>query len=87
MTKQLAVKLPDALVEEIDRLIEGGTFDNRSHAIRSGLEAMVVTGRRKEIDRRYRDAASRLPETKDEMEDATHLAINAINEEPWERWW
>lgn len=43
--------------------------------------------RREAIDRRYRDAASRLPETQDEIDEATELAINAINDEPWERWW
>lgn len=87
MTKQIAVKLPDGLVNEIDRLVAGGTFNSRSQAIRSGLEAMIAGHRREEIDRRYRDAATRLPETKDEIDEATDLAINAINEEPWERWW
>jgi len=87
MTKQIAVKLPDALVAEIDRLVEGGTFSSRSQAIRSGLESMVAGQRRAEIDRRFRDAASRLPETRAEIDEATVLAINAINDEPWERWW
>jgi hypothetical protein len=48
---------------------------------------MVAGQRRKEIDRRYRDAANRLPERKDEIDEATDLAVNSINEEPWERWW
>jgi Arc/MetJ-type ribon-helix-helix transcriptional regulator len=87
MTKQIAVKVPDGLMNEIDRLVEGGTFNSRSQAVRSGLEAMVAGQRRKEIDRRYRDAANRLPERKDEIDEATDLAINSINEEPWERWW
>ncbi len=87
MTKQIAVKVPDGLMNEIDRLVEGGTFNSRSQAIRSGLEAMVAGQRRKEIDRRYRDAANRLPERKGEIDDATDLAISSINEEPWERWW
>jgi len=29
----------------------------------------------------------RLPETDDEIAEATGLAVSAIDEEPWERWW
>lgn len=87
MTIQIAVKLPDELVHEIDRLVDSGTFNNRSQAVRSGLEAMVAGRRRQEIDRQYRDAMFRLPETDDELLEATRLAVNAIDEEPWKRWW
>lgn len=87
MTIQIAVKLPDDLVQEIDRLIDGGAFASRSQVVRSGLEAIVVSRRRAEIGRRYEDAMLRLPETRDELADATRLAVNAIEEEPWERWW
>jgi hypothetical protein len=30
---------------------------------------------------------ARLPETVEEMADATRLGIDAIHHEPWERWW
>jgi Arc/MetJ-type ribon-helix-helix transcriptional regulator len=87
MTIQIAVKLPDELVHEIDRLVAGGAFDSRSHAIRSGLVSLVAGRRREEIGREYREAMGRLPETDDEMAEATRLAIASIDEEPWERWW
>jgi Arc/MetJ-type ribon-helix-helix transcriptional regulator len=87
MTKQIAVKLPDELVDELDRLVQGGTFDSRSHAIRTGIEAMVARQHRQEIDQRFRDGAARLPETMEEIDEATALAISSIQEEPWERWW
>ncbi len=87
MTKQIAVKLPDALVDELDRLVKGGTFDSRSQAIRTGIEAMVARQHRQEIDQRFRDGASRLPDTIEEIDEATALAISSIQEEPWERWW
>ena len=86
MTKQIAVKLPYGLVSEIDRLVEAGTFTSRSQAIRSGLETMVAMQHREVIDRRYRDAAARYPETQDEIAEVTDLAIKAIHEEPWEPW-
>jgi len=87
MTIQIAVKLPDDLVNAIDRLVQDGAFDSRSQAIRSGLEAMVAGRRRQAIDRQYRDAMDRLPETNEEIAEATRLAVNAIDEEPWQRWW
>ena len=87
MTKQIAVKLPDELVGELDRLVERGAFDSRSQAVRSGLEAMVGAHRREELERRYREAITRMPETREEIAEATRLAVDAIHDEPWERWW
>jgi Arc/MetJ-type ribon-helix-helix transcriptional regulator len=87
MTKQIAVKLPDDLVDELDRLVQLGTFDSRSQAIRTGIEAMVARQHRQEIDQRFRDGAARLPETIEDIDEATALAISSIQEEPWERWW
>jgi Arc/MetJ-type ribon-helix-helix transcriptional regulator len=87
MTKQIAVKLPDDLVDELDRLVQRGTFDSRSQAIRTGIEAMVARQHRQEIDQRLRDGAARLPETTEDIDEATALAISSIREEPWERWW
>jgi Arc/MetJ-type ribon-helix-helix transcriptional regulator len=87
MTIQIAVKLPDGLVGELDRLVEGGAFANRSQAIRSGLEALVADTRRRELDRRYADAMARVAETDAELAEATRLAVDAIHDEPWTRWW
>ncbi len=87
MTTQIAVKLPAELVGELDRLVERGAFDSRSQAVRTGLEAMVAAQRRQELDRHYRDAFARLPETEAEIAEATRLAVDAIHDEPWERWW
>lgn len=87
MTKQIAVKLPDELVGELDRLVERGAFDSRSQAVRTGLEVMVGSYRRQELDQRYRDAIARFPETDEEIGEATRLAVDAIRDEQWERWW
>lgn len=87
MTKQIAIKLPDELVGELDRLVERGAFNSRSQAVRAGLEAMVTARRRQELDRRYRDAIVARPETSEEIAEAARLAMEAIHDEPWERWW
>ncbi len=87
MTKQIAIKLPEELLGDIDRLVEDGRFDSRSQAVRSGLEAIVEAHRSAAVDQSYRDAMRRLPETDEEMAEAARLATDAICDEPWERWW
>lgn len=87
MTKQIAVKLPDELIGELDRLVAGGTFETRSHAVRAGVEAILSARRRADVERRYRDSVARRPETERELAQATRLAMEAIRDEPWERWW
>jgi Arc/MetJ-type ribon-helix-helix transcriptional regulator len=84
MPVQVAIRLPDDLVAEVDRLVHDGTFESRSQAIRSGSEAIVAGRRRQELERRYAEAA---PETEQELAEATRLAVESIHAEPWERWW
>lgn len=87
MTTQIAVKLPDRLVAEIDELVAGGSFASRSEAVRHSIEALVRRAEREHIDRSFVDGFRRYPESDDEMADATRLGLDAINDEPWERWW
>lgn len=87
MTTQIAVKLPDELIDEIDRLVEQGAFPSRSQAVRTGLDTLVSAHRRRETDRRYREAVARYPESPEELAEARRLAVDAIHDEPWERWW
>ncbi|MCL2769223.1 MAG: hypothetical protein FWD42_03840 [Solirubrobacterales bacterium] len=85
MTVQIAVKLPDALARELDRLVQRGDFESRSQSLREGLEAILAARQREALRERYRAAAARDPETAGELADATRLAIESIREEPWER--
>lgn len=48
---------------------------------------MVTARQRQELDQRYRDAIERRPESEEEMAEAARLAVEAIHDEPWERWW
>ncbi|HXB63921.1 MAG TPA: ribbon-helix-helix protein, CopG family [Solirubrobacteraceae bacterium] len=87
MTVQIAVKLPDTLAGELDRLVERGEFANRSQALREGLETILAAREHEQLRERYRQALMRMPETPGELADASRLAIESIEEEPWERWW
>jgi len=87
MTTQVAAKLPDDLVRRVDELVAAGAFPNRSAAIRQGLESLIGRLRRSAIDESIRQGYARLPESAEELARAQELAVQAIEDEPWERWW
>lgn len=87
MTVQIAVKLPDSLVSQVDKLVSDGAFPSRSAAVRDGLEAVVHAKSLEALDRHYEHAYGLLPESDQEIAYATRLALWSIAEEPWERWW
>ncbi|MGI9033386.1 MAG: ribbon-helix-helix domain-containing protein [Acidimicrobiales bacterium] len=72
---------------ELDRLVGQGVFASRSQAVRAGLETLVTAHHRDEVDRRYEQGLVQQPETQDEIAGAAHLAVEAIHDEPWARWW
>ena len=87
MTIQIAVKLPDDLIAQIDELVADGAVASRSAAVRRGLEAIIRAHRNAAIDRAYEEGYARTPQTDAEIEEARRLGIASINEEPWEKWW
>ena len=68
-------------------LVEGGEFASRSDAVRHGLESLVRQQERRQIDQAFAEGFRRHPDRDDELADAERLALDAIDDEPWERWW
>lgn len=87
MPKQIAVKLPDEMLEAVDDLVAAGRFSSRSSAVRAGLSIVVSQAERDAIDRAFAEGFRRHPDTPGELADARRLAVDAIEDEPWERWW
>jgi Arc/MetJ-type ribon-helix-helix transcriptional regulator len=87
MTVQIAVKLPDELVAAVDRLVDNDRFASRSEAVRAGLQRMVADAAALTIDQAFADGVSAHPDTDDDLQRATALAIESIDDEPWEKWW
>ena len=84
---QIAVKLPDRLVRELDELVAQGRFSSRSSAVRRGVELVVSGQRRDAIEEAYANGYRRLPESESELAEADRLARRAIDDEPWDKWW
>lgn len=87
MTTQIAVKLPDATLDQVDRLVADGTFSSRSEAVRAGLALVVDRAREHAVDSAFATGFAAQPDTSAELRTARQLATAAIDEEPWKPWW
>ncbi len=84
---QIAVKLPDELVRELDELVAQGRFSSRSSAVRRAVEIIVTAQRREAVDEAYAKGYRHAPESDRELAEAKRLATQAIEDEPWDKWW
>ena len=87
MTTQIAVKLPDGLLDEIDQLVEQGHVASRSEAVRRGLAVLLERARSEQLDQAFRRGFRAQPQTDEEVEEAWRRGVASIEEEPWEPWW
>ncbi len=87
MTSQIAVKLPEELLAAVDRLVRTERFANRSEVVRAGLQIVVDDDATARIDTAFAAGFERTPDSDAEVRRATALAIESIEDEPWEKWW
>ena len=80
---QFVTRIPDDLVEEVDRLVEDGTVASRSAAVRVGLERLVDRERRRRIGEAIVEGYRRIPQTDEELEWADAATRDMIADEPW----
>lgn len=80
---QVAVRLDDELVAQVDDLVRRGVVASRSHAVRDGLRALVEQQRRRAVGEAIVDGYRRLPPTDDEVVWSDEATVAMIAEEPW----
>lgn len=80
---QLVTRIPDALAEELDRLVEQGVVSSRSEAVRLGLERLVDRERRRRIGQAIVDGYRRIPVTEEELDWADAATRDMMAEESW----
>ena len=80
---QIAVRLDDELVAQVDQLVGIGVVDSRSQAVREGLRALVDRQRRRAVGEAIVDGYRRLPQTDDEIAWSDEATAAMVAEEPW----
>lgn len=80
-TEQIAVRLPQKLLRELDALVASGVYDSRAAAVRAGVEAITALEHRRQIDRAIVAGYQRTPPVD---HDAALVSLrDAIVQEPW----
>jgi Arc/MetJ-type ribon-helix-helix transcriptional regulator len=87
MTTQIAVKLPDGLVQAVDRMVDAGAFESRSDAVRRALQGVLAEHRNRVIGDAFRHGFTSHPDTTGDLDDVRRRSIELIEQEPWEPWW
>jgi Arc/MetJ-type ribon-helix-helix transcriptional regulator len=83
MSTQLAVKLSESTVEEIDRLIEAGRFANRTDAVRAAVDRMLEEIREERVTAAIVEGYRRIPPDTEDDAWAEAATRAMIMEEPW----
>jgi Arc/MetJ-type ribon-helix-helix transcriptional regulator len=82
-TEQIAVRLPEELLAQLDDLVAPGVFESRAAAVRAGIEVIIAADRRRAVDRAVVEGYRRMPPTPAEEVAALASLREAIAEEPW----
>jgi Arc/MetJ-type ribon-helix-helix transcriptional regulator len=83
MSFQIAIRIPNALAEELESLVSSGRFETKADAVRSALEALVDAEHRADVGRRIVEGYRRVPQEDADVASAHEAAIRSIGEEPW----
>ena len=82
-SEQIAIRLPEALLEVLDGLVERGVYDSRAAAVREGIELVVELDRRRQKDAAIIEGYRRHPPSSGDEDAAWASMRDAIAEEPW----
>ena len=83
MSKQIEVRIPNALAKALDDLVSEGMFETKAQAIRAALQTLVDQERRRRMGELIADGYRRIPQDEDQVEPARRAAIRSIEQEPW----
>jgi Arc/MetJ-type ribon-helix-helix transcriptional regulator len=83
VTEQIAIRLPEELLDRVDQLVEKGVYESRAAAVRAGLEILAELARRHALDDAIVRGYERVPPTGPERASALASLREAIAEEPW----
>lgn len=88
MSTQLALRLPDELLADLDWLVVRCSYSNRTEAMREAIVRAIKAERARVIDERYVSAYGATPQTEAELSylDMQSFSNADDGEEDWSEW-
>jgi len=86
MSMQIAVRIPDQMIIEIDGLVDDGDYESRAELVRVALEGFLDADRRRRIGQQIVEGYTRIPQDPDEFADLQAMALRSLPDEDWEDW-
>ena len=83
MTRQIAIRIPDDLAEDLARLVEEGEYPTTADAVRDALRRLTEQRRRRAFDDAIVAGYRRQPPTPVEEAWAERAGRDLVAEEPW----
>ncbi|MEO8267376.1 MAG: ribbon-helix-helix protein, CopG family [Ilumatobacteraceae bacterium] len=87
MPSQLAIRLPDDLLRDLDWIVVRLKYDSRTEAMRDALVRLVDQERRRDIGEQIAEGYRRMPQTEEEIDGGDQAFLDSVNDEPWDKWW
>jgi metal-responsive CopG/Arc/MetJ family transcriptional regulator len=87
MPTQLAIRLPDDLLHDLDWVVHRLHYDSRTEAMRDALIRLIQQERRREIGEQIAEGYRRMPQTEEEIGGSDQAFVDSVNDEPWDKWW
>lgn len=79
----VAIRLPDDVLDQLDKLVRPDGYATRTEAIRTAIEALLAAHEKAAVDKEIVDAYIRIPQTDEEVAIAAAATRALIEEEPW----
>ena len=83
MSTQLAIRLPDDLVADLDWVVIRLKYDSRAEAMRDALVRLIDQERRRQIGEQIADGYRRMPQTEEEMADIPFQSWALDDDDDW----
>ncbi len=83
MPTQLAIRLPDDLLRDLDWVVLRLNYDSRTEAMRDALVRLIDQERRREIGEQIAEGYRRMPQTEEEMADIPFQSWDLDGDDDW----
>jgi metal-responsive CopG/Arc/MetJ family transcriptional regulator len=83
MPTQLAIRLPDELLRDLDWVVHRLNYDSRTEAMRDALVRLIDQERRREVGEQIADGYRRMPQTEEEMADIPFQSWDLDGDDDW----